>query len=330
MWRTAQTKLLSLACGMWLAGCASPDRPVRGDAVIRAPAGNSEIVITTTECVAGAIHSLTWAGKEFIDSVDHGRQLQSASNFDAGVQPIQAETFNPTEAGSRLDHVGPKSTSRLLALKAGPRVLETTSQMAFWLAHGEKSGAHLARNATVLSNHLLEKQVRLGWHGMPHVIEYNVVFTVPAGEGHWQAVFEALTGYMPAEFSRFWRFDAASGEFAPLTDGPGEQSQPVVLATESGSHAMGIWSPGGALRTVSVRARESREVELRVSSRGRRPAHCTGALSVSPVRDRRHAGGCARRAACVAREIRREPRALSGERRRRAIAGFGFVPQRSP
>src|SRR5687768_5976005 len=48
-------------------------------AVIRAPAGQSEIVITTTPRVAGAIHSLTWNGKEFIDSFDHGRQLQSAA-----------------------------------------------------------------------------------------------------------------------------------------------------------------------------------------------------------------------------------------------------------
>ena len=77
-----------------------------GDAEIRAPVGESEIVITTTSRLAGAIHSLTWNGKEFIDSFDHGRQLQSASNFDAGT-PITGETFNPTEAGSRDDGAGP-------------------------------------------------------------------------------------------------------------------------------------------------------------------------------------------------------------------------------
>ena len=38
---------------------------VCGDAVIRAPAGGSEIVIKTSSRMAGAIESLQWGGKEF-------------------------------------------------------------------------------------------------------------------------------------------------------------------------------------------------------------------------------------------------------------------------
>ena len=75
------------------------------------------------------------------------------------------------------------------------------------------------------------------------MIAYEVVFTVPEGERHTLAQFEALTGYMPSEFSRFWKFDRASHQLQPLDDGPGEQPCPVVLATPSGSHAMGIYSP---------------------------------------------------------------------------------------
>ncbi|SVC63015.1 uncharacterized protein METZ01_LOCUS315869, partial [marine metagenome] len=60
---------------------ASLEAAVSGDAQIRAKSGSSEIVITTTSRLAGAIHSLTWNGREFIDSADHGRQLQSAANF---------------------------------------------------------------------------------------------------------------------------------------------------------------------------------------------------------------------------------------------------------
>ena len=48
---------------------------------------------------------------------------------------------------------------------------------------------------------------------------------------------------MPPEFGRFWKYDGASRALLPLDDGPGEQAMPVVLATESGSHAMGIFSP---------------------------------------------------------------------------------------
>ena len=53
-----------------------------GDATIRAAAGGSEIVITTTSRLAGAIHSVTWNGKEFIDSTDHG--CDSASSVSTG------------------------------------------------------------------------------------------------------------------------------------------------------------------------------------------------------------------------------------------------------
>lgn len=219
------------------------DGPVSGDAVIRAQAGGSEIVITTTSRCAGAIHSLTWNGKEFIDSADHGRQLQSASNFDAGKQPFFPETLNPTEAGSARDGAGKKSTSKLLELRAKDSGLFTRSQMAFWLAPGEKSQGHPALNTTKLSDHLLTKEVQIGFKEWKSVLDYRVTFTVPKTERHTYAQFEALTGYMPPEFSRFETFDPKSGKLEPLDDGPGEQRLPIVFSTESGSHAMGIFSP---------------------------------------------------------------------------------------
>ena len=124
-----------------LAGAAAPS----GDAQIRAQAGRSEAVITTTSRLAGAIDSFKWDGREFINSTDHGRQLQSACSFD-NTPTANAETFNPTEAGSRLDHIGPKTTSRLLEIAATGNHLRTRTQMAFWLAPGERSEGQLARN----------------------------------------------------------------------------------------------------------------------------------------------------------------------------------------
>ena len=220
------------------------DQPA-GHAVIRARAGPSEIVFTTTPRLAGA-HPLPWSaawnGKEFIDSTDHGRQLQSAANFDCG-KPLIPEVFNPTEAGSRADGAGPKSSSKLLRLSVKEAELRTTTQMAFWLAPGERSEGHLALNDRVLSDRLLSKRVHIGHGGDPHVIEHDVTFTVPEGERHTIGQFEAVTGYMPEEFSRFWTFDGTTGRMLPLDDGPGEQELPVALATASGSHAMGVYSP---------------------------------------------------------------------------------------
>jgi hypothetical protein len=229
-----------------LLAAASPATLPSGDAVIRGHAGESDIVITTTSRFAGAIGSLTWNGREFIDSADHGRELQSAASFDFGpdsFKPFIPETFNPTEAGSRDDGAKPTSTSRLRSIRAAGDTLETTTQMAFWLQPGEKSAGHLARNLTPLSDHLISKRVQIGYKQWPHAIRYDVTFTMPAGEPHEYAQFEALTGYMPAQFDHFWKFNAASKQLEPLDDGPGEIAQPVVLATADGKFAMGVYSP---------------------------------------------------------------------------------------
>jgi len=114
--------------------------------------------------------SLTWNGKEFINSTDHGRQLQSASNFDSG-SAFTGETFNPTEAGSRPDGAGEQSTSRLLHYIARGNQLQTTNQMAFWLRPGELSDGHPAKNTTTLSSHLLTKRVTIGYLDLPNVIQ---------------------------------------------------------------------------------------------------------------------------------------------------------------
>jgi hypothetical protein len=220
---------------------AAPNAPPTGDATVHAPFGTSEIVITTTSRLAGAIHSLTWNGREFIDSFDHGRQLQSASSFD-NRPDANPETFNPTEAGSRDDDRGPTSTSRLRELTAEKNFLRTVSQMAFWLKPGERSAGQLARNTENLSHHLLTKEVRIGVPGLPNVLDYTATFTLPEGEPHATAQFEALTGYMPPDFSAFWRFNRTTGHLEPLSDGPGEIADPVVLATPDGQHAMGIIS----------------------------------------------------------------------------------------
>ena len=220
------------------------DTPQNGNAVIRRKAGPSEIVITTTNRLAGAIDSLTWNGKEFIDSFDHGRQLQSAASFDfRSTDPYWAERYNPTEAGSRLDGVGPSSSSKLLSIRAQGAELQTKSRMAFWLAPGQKSSGRLALNDKILSDHLITKRVRIGYKKFDNIIEYQATFTVPKNELHTYAQFEALTGYMPKEFEKFWVFQPATGKLESLSDGPGEQKFPVVMSTKDGQYAMGIFSP---------------------------------------------------------------------------------------
>jgi hypothetical protein len=211
-----------------------------GVAVIRGVVDGEEAVLTTTSRLAGAVHSIRWKGQEFIDSADHGRQLQSALSLDAmNDQPFWAECFNPTEAGSRLDGAGERSTSRLLGLKASERELMTSTQMAFWLAPGERSDGRLALNRESLSGFLLHKRIRWNAYENDHILEFSNTFEFPENESHRFAQFEVVTGYMPAEFDTFWGFDAQSQSLQRLDDGPGEQPLPVVLATADSRFAMG-------------------------------------------------------------------------------------------
>ena len=226
-----------------LSACAFAQAPVvSGDAELRGAIGGKPLVIRTTSRLAGAIDSVKWDGVEFIDSHDHGRQLQSAINADVdGVYHI--ECYNPTEAGSVVDALGPKSTSRLEALSVSDGVLTTRTRMAFWLAPGMKSGGHVALNDRLLSDHVLTKHVRIGRPGMDHVLDYRVKFTVPDDRPHTYLQVEGLTGYMPWTFGEELRFDAASSTLVPLPRHNGEQRDPVVLSTSSGAHAMGIFTP---------------------------------------------------------------------------------------
>lgn len=235
-------KFLSALIAVVLATAAVGNAAPSGNAQIRAAAGKSEIVITTTARLAGAIDSLTWDGQEFINSHDHGRQLQSACAFDL-TPTAGSETYNPTEAGSRNDGVSTNTTSRVLELVASGNHLRTKTQMAFWLAPGQLSSKQPARNTNTLSNYVLTKDVTIGVGRWPQALDYNVTFTLPANVRHTSAQFEALTGYMPPEFNTFWQFNKTTGKLEPLSDGPGEIQNPVVLATADGKHAMGIFSP---------------------------------------------------------------------------------------
>lgn len=211
-----------------------------GDAEIKVRLDGDWLVLRTSARFAGAVSSLKWRGFEFVNTADHGREIQSASNLDLGT-PIRDETYNPTEAGSRDDGAGEKSSSKLAEIRVKNRELWTKTQMAFWLAPGETSEGP-AKNQTVLSNHFLEKHIALGISRLPQAIRYDVRFLVPRDEHHNLAVFETLTGYMNPALSEFLRFDSRSGELVPIDDGPGEQADPIAFSTPDGKFAVGIFN----------------------------------------------------------------------------------------
>jgi hypothetical protein len=216
---------------------------VDGNLTVSVPALGSTIVVKTSSEFAGAVSSVVFRGKEHIDAADHGRLLQSASSFDG-----YGECFNPTEGGSLL-HSKREATSVLEAARVEGNQLWTRTDMGFWLnpgtpypngCGGNKALTH-AMNNDYISHHILEKHITAGMINFPNVIRYEVTFDVPAT--YTKGTFEALTGYMPKDFSHAMYYDIAHKTATDAGTKQGEQPFPVILATPNGSYAMAVYSP---------------------------------------------------------------------------------------
>jgi hypothetical protein len=214
-----------------------------GDFKIEGPALGSTIQIETSARFAGSVSSLIFRDKQFVDTRDHGRELQSASSFDGF-----GECFNPTEAGSVADGDKQTTTSKLLAARAGPNWLATQTDMAFWLPPGydykhqcgmSPTTTH-AVNKSLTGGHILNKRIELGAAGESNVISDYVTYTVP--EAHGSGTFEAATIYTPIDFSKRYILKLGTRNVEPTTV-IGEQDSPVILATADGMYAVGIYSP---------------------------------------------------------------------------------------
>ena len=204
----------------------------------------SKLRVKASRRTAGAVSSITFRGVEYLNAFDHGRELQSALSFDG-----LGECYNPTEAGSNPDGRGGTSSTRLLSAHASGRVLTTEADLAFWLRPGQaypqgcggRREFTAAQNAGITGGYVMRKRVTLGVGKIANAMEYEAEFTIP--RAHASATYEFATGYMPPEFGLFFTFDPAAGRLAGLSDGPGEQALPVILATADRRAAMGVWSP---------------------------------------------------------------------------------------
>jgi hypothetical protein len=214
-----------------------------GDFKIEEPALASTLQIETSARFAGSVSSLIFRGKQFVDTRDHGRELQSASSFDGF-----GECFNPTQAGNVTDGDKQTTTSRLLAARAGPNWVATQTDMAFWLPPGydykhqcgmSPTTTH-AVNKSLTGGHILNQRIELGAAGESNVISDYVTYAVP--EAHGSGTFEAATIYTPIDFSRRYILKLGTRNVEPTTV-IGEQDSPVILATADGMYAVGIYSP---------------------------------------------------------------------------------------
>lgn len=206
-----------------------------------------EVVLRVSARFGGAVESITWRGKEFINVYDHGRQISYAWQMNG-----HGECFNPTEPGSASDLFAPSSTTEVLEVcNPAPNILTTKIHPAFWLAPGETgfcdSGVGVV-NEDLVSDQTFYKTIEIGYGGIENVIVFDAEITLP--ESYSRLNLEVPTGYLTYEFTNYWRFNPGTGE---LTKPESEElvepwsfvntsPTPPILATEDGQFAMGAYS----------------------------------------------------------------------------------------
>lgn len=228
-----------------------------GDAETRGNFNGSDIVIKTTANLAGAIDSLTWKGKEFVNSTDHGRQIQTAwtvNNY--------GQCYNPTEAGSASDGLKDRpSSSILLEFRTANHGYYTKSRPAFWLDSGAYDDSCVwdltspnppwrpgnAANKTKVSNFILEKNVTIAYQNIDNVIEYISKISIPQDQNQDIPIRSMIlvnpAVYMPADFTVFYRYDLRTSSLSQAMPAYGYSPIPAILATADGNYAMGLFSP---------------------------------------------------------------------------------------
>jgi alpha-tubulin suppressor-like RCC1 family protein len=244
-----------------LCGAATTRAQVNGDATISGPSLNgTTLSVGTSSQYGGGISSIHWAGKEFINNWDHGRQM--APNFQYF---NRFQCFNPYETGSWYDGKDPGTSSVLLSLSASGNRLESRTQMAWylrersslipedfcgnpadWLCRDNQINPSLGNGAPCppytgpLSDYVLHKIVTIGFAGIPNVIEYLFEIYIP------EPVLKGLhnpTAVLPYEFNSVRSWDVISKDYRNIRLLDGEDDRIKVVSTADGNHAMGWYSP---------------------------------------------------------------------------------------
>ena len=175
---------------------------------------NNAIYISGSDRTAIAIDSLVWNNIEFINSWDHGRELQQAVTTNDG------ECYNPTEAGSgNGDGITATSSSAVLSVACNETTLTTSVLPAYWMVPGSsESGCGAAINQDKVSNWTMSKSVSIGYDGIDNVVHFvNDVYvpidlTNASSSNGIGTQIEAPTAYLNANFDSFYCIDFENGK----------------------------------------------------------------------------------------------------------------------
>lgn len=254
-------RVITATLAALLVTIAATDAQVNGTATISGTAFGSPLTVSTSSQFAGAISSIVWNGKEFINDWDHGRQLAVNAQFFN-----RSNCYNPYEAGSFFDANLPSTSSNLLEFTASANQLESRAQMAWYLhtfastVAGDYCGdpsqwlpcpgctpnapdggfGGPPNNGNFTSLFEVHKKVTIGFAGLPNVIEYLADVKLPE-----QVVRGAtnITAVMPWDFSSLWAWDAVSKEYRNVRAYNGVDDHIKVVSTADGNYAFGFYAP---------------------------------------------------------------------------------------
>lgn len=237
----AQKIAAVIALLLWIGAAALPAGAGDGDSTISAPYKGSAIVISTHNRLAGGVGSLKWKDTELLNNPpEYLRGIGANVILDR-----QGFCENPNDGGTRNDYFKPGSTSRLLSLTARGNVLESSKQMAYWLAPGQSdSRCGTARNTTALSNLIISRRVTIGVNGVDNAIEFKTSFALPDSRNN--AYFVPLGVHAAGFFRKFYTFDPRNNSLSELSIPERTQQHkriPVVTSTADGELAVGVFAP---------------------------------------------------------------------------------------
>jgi len=219
---------------------------VNGNATISSTVFGQPLSISTKTEFAGAVTSLLWNGKQFVDigpqQNDRGREFQTAASFFK-----KYECYNPTEAGANFDS-GPTSSSQLLWLNASGNTLESQTLMAFFRAEegaeancGDRTQWEPAPPHNYQpSNYQVHKKITIGYAGIQNVIEWISDLWIP--EHITSGQVETMVAIMPYEFAPLWSYDLVSKTFRNVSSTGGEDDSVKVRMADN-NHALAYYSP---------------------------------------------------------------------------------------
>lgn len=209
------------------------------------------ISIKSNRVAGGSIWELSWNGKQFVNTADFGRLIQSSMNLGNGALPTEGGDKH-FSANSSFCHGSPLieayNSGSTQITKAVP--LEWHNEM--FNSTGNIHDLIIYKDFKLGKEITLDPTLSLGSFNYlkPQIAKYVTTFSTPVDLS--DVHIEIPTGYLNDEFSRFFEIDATNSNLnAGLTEvflnenesqqSPFYDAGGIVLATQNLNYAMGIY-----------------------------------------------------------------------------------------